>query len=84
MAWPNNRVFFQSHQVLHSHPAGRPVAGARAGGNSAPSVIDVQAQYLLHQIICYCTHSIDHLNILVIMINSAKKRILKQTIMHFF
>lgn len=71
-------------KFLYTYPTGRPVAGAKGGGSSAPSMIDVQAQYLLHQIIYYCTHSNGHLNILILMINSAKKRILKQTVIHFF
>lgn len=69
-------------KLLHTHPTGRPVAGG--GSSSAPSMTDVQAQYLLHQIIYYCTHNNSHLNISLLLINSAKKRILKKTITHFF
>lgn len=71
-------------KLLHTHPAGRPMAGAGGGGSSAPSMIDVQAQHLLHQRTYNCVHSTGHLNISLLMINSAKKRILKQIIIHFF
>lgn len=70
-------------KLLHTHPIGRPVAGG-GGGSSAPSMTDVQVQCLLHQIIYYCMHSNGHLNILLLMINSANKRIPKETTIHFF
>lgn len=69
-------------KLLHTRPAGRPVAGAGGGGSSAPSGDWCASPASERQSYCtklFATVGIahGHLKILLLMIHPAKERILK-------